>query len=113
MASIATRTGLSMRPLSATHVWFITERVVAYRQPRYQVKVETHRWSRIFARGLTLSVYLLLGHLLLAPEVLMITFALALRLPPPYRCTQFRRRMLVQDLLGPLILALLVFWFAF
>ncbi|MFW6068906.1 MAG: DUF3307 domain-containing protein [Chloroflexota bacterium] len=99
--------------LSATHVWFITERVVAYRQPRYQLEVETHRWSRIFARGLTLSVYLFLGHLLLAPEVLMVSFAFALRLPPPYRCTQFRRRMLVQDLLGPLVLALLVFWFAF
>lgn len=97
--------------LGATHVWFITERVVAYRQPRYQAEVETHRWLRILARGLTLSVYLLLGQLILAPEALLAAFALTVQLPSPYRCTQFRRRMLVQDLLGPLFLAMLVFLF--
>lgn len=99
--------------LSVTHVWFITERVVAYRQPGYQAEVENHRWSRIFARGLALSVYLLLGHVILAPEALMATFALVALLPTPYCCARFRRRMLAQDLLGPLFLALLVFWFSF
>lgn len=99
--------------LSATHVWFITERVVAHRRPRYQAEVEDHRWSRIIARGLALSLYLILGNLVIAPEALMATFALAILLPPPYRCTRFRRLMLAQDLLGPLFLALLVFWFAF
>lgn len=98
--------------LSATHVWYITERVVAYREPRYQTKVESHRWSRIIARGLTLSVYLLLGHLFLAPEAFVAAFLFATLLPPPYRCTDYRRRMLAQDLLGPLFLALLVFLFA-
>lgn len=99
--------------LSATHVWFITERIVAHREARYRQVVEAHRWSRIVARGVALTVYLLLGHLLRLPDLIASTVLLGALLPPPYRrCTPFRRRMLLQDLFGPLLLALLVFLLA-
>lgn len=95
--------------LTATHVWFITERIIAHREPRYRDAVETHRWSRQIVRALALSAYLLIGHLLYRPDLLASAIIFVALLPAPYRPLPYRRRMLVQDLIGPLILALLVF----
>lgn len=98
--------------LTATHVWFITERIIAHRETDYQAAVETHRWSRLATRALVLTVYLLLGHLLRVPEWNNSGVALVALLFTPYRSSPYRRRMLAQDLLGPLLLALLVFLLA-
>lgn len=98
--------------LSATHVWFITERIVAHREAPYQAAVDAYRWSRIAARGLALTVYLLIGHMLRIPELLASTAFLVALIPPPYRYPPYHRRMLAQDLVGPFLLALLVFLLA-
>lgn len=91
--------------LSVTHVWYITERVVAHRDPSFQEVAQTHHWSRMIVRGLALTVYLL-GAALLAPRNAIAAPALISALSSlPYRDALYGRRMLVLDLLGPLIIA--------
>ncbi|HZD11802.1 MAG TPA: DUF3307 domain-containing protein [Candidatus Binatia bacterium] len=93
--------------LSATHVWFITERIVAYRDAAYRKHIESHYLARVGVRALALTVYLLLGRQVwLAVAAPAMATAL---LPEPYRCSSYCRLMLLQDVLGPLVLAILVF----
>jgi hypothetical protein len=95
--------------LGATHVWFITERVVAHGDPRYLEMTQTYQWSRIVIRGLALTIYLLIGGLLLPrePTTAAPLAFLALRLPP-YGRSVYGRGMLLQDLIGPLLVAIVV-----
>jgi hypothetical protein len=93
--------------LIATHVWFITERIMARHDPRYQEAVEKHRWSRQVVRALALTAFILLGQLLHLPALFAMAPFLAALVPPPYRAA-FRSRMLILDLTGPLLLALFV-----
>lgn len=109
--------------LSVTHVWFITERIVAHRRSRYLAAVETYRWSRQLYRAAALTVFLLIGGLLgslllpsrLADDAAPLSAPLAALftglLPPPYRASPYHRLLLAQDLLGPLLAALLVLFF--
>lgn len=94
--------------LGATHVWFITERVVAHGHPRYIETTQAYQWSRIAIRGLALTIYLLIGGLLFPREAAAAPLAfLALRLPP-YGRSLHGRAMLLQDLIGPLLVAVFV-----
>jgi hypothetical protein len=94
--------------LGATHVWFITERVVAHGDPRYLETTQAYQWSRLVIRGLALTIYLLVGGLLLPGEASAAPLAfLAMRLPP-YGRSIYGRGMLLQDLIGPLLVAVLV-----
>ena len=93
--------------LGATHVWYITERVAAHDDPSYRETVQAHRRLRPVMRGLALTVYLLAGAWLLpeSPDTIALFVAASLLLP--YRREPFGRRMLAQDLLGPLPIAVL------
>lgn len=98
--------------LIATHVWYITERVVAHCDPSYQNVARAHHWSRMLVRGLALTVYLL-GAALLAPRDAVAAPALIAGLSSlPYHDAIYGRRMLVLDLLGPLLIAAvaLILW---
>lgn len=94
--------------LSVTHVWFITERVLAHRRPGYHKAVNAHRWSRQLVRALALAVYLLIARLLMPGSLSLSAPLFVAMLPAPYRHSPFRRLMLAQDLLGPLLFAILV-----
>ncbi|MEM7347651.1 MAG: hypothetical protein AAF485_25740, partial [Chloroflexota bacterium] len=50
---------LIMGYLLVTYVWFITERVLAYQDYTYRQFVIEHKWSRMLARTLLLTMFLL------------------------------------------------------
>lgn len=94
--------------IGATHVWFITERVVAHGDPRYLETTQAYQWSRLVVRGLALTIYLLIGGLLLPGDASAAPLAfLALQIPP-YGRSVYGRGMLLQDLIGPLLVAIVV-----
>ncbi len=43
----------------ATHGWFVTERVLAYKRSEYQQWVNTQSWPRMISRGIMLSAWFL------------------------------------------------------
>jgi hypothetical protein len=110
--------------LLATHVWFITERVMAGQRRADPAVVEAGRWWRVGVRALALTVYLLLGRAFLGqPQVGLPLAGLAIAGLPlvglaagerlgvfPYGSSRRQRQLLVVDLLVPLAAAVLVLW---
>ncbi len=93
--------------LGVTHVWFITERIVARREPAYEQAVDAYRWPRQAVRAGALTLFLLVGHLLPPSQLWAVVPLLLAPIAAPYR-TSFRRRMLMLDLGGPLLTAIIV-----
>ena len=92
----------------ATHVWFITERILAHDDECYRKEIEAHYLPRMVVRALALTLFLLAGRLIWTAATATPLLFIAGPLRLPYRQSHFRRRMLLQDLLGPLLLAILV-----
>lgn len=113
--------------LLATHVWFITERVMAGQRRAGPLAgeageadpavVEAGRWRRLGVRALALTVYLLLGRALLGEPQVGLALAglplvgMAAGTRPglsPYGSSSRQRKLLAVDLLVPLAVAVLV-----
>jgi hypothetical protein len=91
--------------LLATHVSFISERVLAQRNPAYVEEVLRQRWPRCAVRAF------LWGSLvwLITPQALLVTAA-AIGLHWPYLSGKYARRALLTDLLIVIIAVLWVQW---
>ena len=90
---------LAIGYLLATYVWFISERIFVRNDPKYLREVDDSFISRMFARGVILSLVLLIRPGFEA-------FALATLLP--YTKQIFRLRSLVVDTLVALAMAILI-----
>jgi hypothetical protein len=86
-------------------VWFITERISNGGNRAYLREMEEQFWSRMVARAIMLTVFLLAGSGIQA-AVLGATFRW------PYLSGSFRRRALIVDAAVSLVVAVLVHLFA-
>lgn len=84
---------LILAGLLATHVWFITERILVYRNADYQVVVNQTMWPRIVGRGV-LFVVLLLGWIPLEGVLL----PAGLTLSWPYGKNTYQKRIILTDI---------------
>lgn len=89
--------------LAATYAWYITERILVRRNTSYLVEVNRQRWTRIAARGLWLTLFLLLGDALNSAVV-----RAAVAAPLPYLSGQHRSRALATDVMVSLVTAIIV-----
>lgn len=64
--------------LATTFVWYISERIIFYREPGYRDRVVEYAWTRMFARAVFLTAMLLVS-LWISPKPI---FALALPVFP-------------------------------
>lgn len=65
--------------LLVTYVWFISERVLAYKDKRYRQEVNSQAWSRMAVRALLLTLFLFVSNGFSSTAALMI--GSAFRLP--------------------------------
>jgi hypothetical protein len=80
--------------LLVTYVWYISERIFFYRQPQYRQEIIDNVWSRIAARGLFLTILLILWALITQPAA-----GLAVTLHLPYASRKYRERAFITDVL--------------
>jgi hypothetical protein len=96
--------------LFVTHIWFISERLVAHDNQAFREEIQSQRWQRMIVRALMLTVYLFLGRFLFNP-VLALAFPLVAGVRRfPYGDDPCGRLMLLLDLFVPLVVALLLLW---
>lgn len=76
-----------------THAWFVTERVLSYRNKAYQQHVYAQRWPRMASRAVLLTLLLLGWHQFGSSVV-----APALLFTWPYGSGENRQRFLVIDI---------------
>ncbi len=86
-----------------THAWFVTERVLGYRNKAYQQLVYAQRWPRMTSRAVLLTV-LLLGWRQLGPSIL----APALLFTWPYGSGEGRQPFLVIDIAVVVVVMLFI-----
>jgi hypothetical protein len=89
--------------LAATHVWFVTERMLTWPDKPYQGLLESSLWPRMLARALMLTVLLLL-------TLGLDGVGLAATAWMPYRRAEQGSRALLTDLTVALAAAALVKW---
>jgi hypothetical protein len=85
-----------------THAWFVTERVLSYRNKAYQQLVNAQRWPRMASRALLLTL-LLISWGQLGPTL----FASTLLFSWPYGQGEYRQRFLLIDV--AVVLAVMLF----
>ena len=85
--------------LTATYVWYITERILFTNDAAYLREVEAQFWSRMIAR-----VAMLTGFLFIGRRIEMATMGMTLLLP--YLLGKHRKRAFIIDLLVALIVAI-------
>jgi hypothetical protein len=88
-----------------TYVWYISERIISFKQSAYFNQVVEKAWSRMFARCLILSAVILLGSSLSSNRVLFAGF-----LSFPYPIKVFGLRALVTDFIVSISGAVFFFW---
>jgi hypothetical protein len=91
--------------LLATYVWFISERILAYRNRAYQQEIAASLWSRMAVRAALLTVFLVIRQL---PLLAFIPLGAIL----PYARDEYRRREVWSDILAAVTAALMVSVFA-
>lgn len=96
--------------LFVTHIWFISERLVAHDNRAVREEIQSQRWQRMVVRAVMLTVYLLLGRVLFNPALAFIFPLIAGLGRFPYGDRRYGRPMLLLDLLVPLVVALLLLW---
>ncbi len=87
-----------------TFAWFITERVVFYRTPDYANEIVQQKWPRMVVRTMVVLATVWFGQQLGFGGAQMVATAL----PLPYLSGEFRRRMLLTDLIVALAAAAVV-----
>jgi hypothetical protein len=88
--------------LLATHVWFVTERMLTWHDKAYQQILETSLFPRMLSRALMLSALFLLG---VGPQVAAVAWL-------PYRRESRGTRALLTDLAVAAAVAVLAKWAA-
>jgi hypothetical protein len=84
-----------------SYVWFISEQIIAFRNPVYQQEINETGWSRMLVRTVLLSLILILQH--------NISFSiLPLGVFLPYLEGQYKRRALWSDIFVVCAVAVLV-----
>ena len=97
--------------LFVTHIWFISERLVAHDNQAVREKIQAQRWQRMIVRAAMLTAYLLVGRFVVNPVLAAFGFPLFAGLwRYPYGDCRFGRSMLLLDLFVPLVVALLLLW---
>lgn len=91
--------------LVATHVWFISERILAHTQPQYQEEVIAQAWPRMAIRATLLSLVLWLARGEAPEAAMLMTVSLI-----PYIRSANAWRALLTDLLVVLFSGILVLW---
>ena len=86
-----------------THAWFITERVLSYKNKAYQKRVNATLWPRMVVRAALLTV-LLWGWSLWGGG----PFIAALAFRWPYQADQYQRRALLTDICVVIVIAVLI-----
>ncbi len=89
--------------LAATHVWFVTEKMLTEPQSSYRKEVEAELWPRMVARGVLLTILLLTGSGF-GPLGLAATIWL------PYSNRSHRARAVLTDLAVATLVAGMVKW---
>jgi hypothetical protein len=84
-----------------TYVWYISERIIAFRNPVYQQEIDLSGWSRMLVRAALLSIILFLRHNL---SLSMLPVGLFL----PYLEGKYKRRALLSDIFIVCAVAVLV-----
>jgi hypothetical protein len=75
--------------LVATYIWFISERILAYKNENYRREMTIQQWPRIFSRAAFLTVFLLFSDGI-SPLASVISL--------PYLSARYGNRMLIIDL---------------
>jgi len=88
--------------LLATHIWFITERILFHLEPEYVTEVTAKHWPRMAVRGMMLTVILLVAQAVSAA----VSFALVI----PYVSGSYRRRVFWIDLTVALACGVFILW---
>jgi len=88
--------------LLATHVWFVTERMLTWADKPYQQILDSSLWPRMLSRAMMLTVLFLLG---VGPQGAAVAWL-------PYRRENRGARALLTDLAVVVVVAILVKWAA-
>ncbi len=91
--------------LVATHVWFISERILAHTQPQYQEEVIAQAWPRMVIRASLLSLVLWLARGSPSETAMLMTVSMV-----PYIRSTHAWRALLTDVLVVLFSGSLVLW---
>jgi hypothetical protein len=94
---------LAIGYLLVTYVWFITENILYYANPRYRLELKTQLWSRMIIRATLLTAMIFVWK-----PIPVIAMAVPAPQCIPYLCGNYRIRALLTDL--GVVLAVLIFY---